>query len=217
MDAVIPEQSAVPWRVAVAVSWAGVRRRWLRSLVTMLGIVFAIALLSYMLVVDDLTRALVRARDPRLDVLLQKAGVDVLAGGGPDRMMILLVGLALFTCLVGIANAMLMSVTERIREIGTLKCLGALDGFIVRTYLIESALQGLAGALSGTLLGVGVALAVTLASYGGYVFRFGSLPPVLGSVGIAFVSGTVIAVLAAIGPAWWAARRQPVDAMRVEE
>ena len=77
----IPEQSNVPWGVALRVSWAGVRRRLLRSLITMLGIVFAIAFLAYMLVVNDLTAAMVGARDPRLNVLLQKAGVDILGGG----------------------------------------------------------------------------------------------------------------------------------------
>lgn len=217
MNGTIPEQTDVVWRVALRVSWAGVRHRLLRSLVTMLGIVFACAFLSYMLVVSDLTRALVRARDPRLDVLLQKAGVDILSGGAPDTMMGLLVGLSLFTGLVGIVNAMLMSVTERIKEIGTLKCLGALDSFIVRTYFIESTLQGLTGALAGLLIGLLVAFAAALFSYGSFVFQYARLLPVLGSVGISLVAGASIAVLASIGPAHWAARRQPVDAMRVEE
>ena len=48
------------------------------------------------------------------------------------------VGLALLVAFVGIVNAMLMSVTERFREIGTMKCLGALDGFIVKLFVIES-------------------------------------------------------------------------------
>ena len=51
---------------------------------------------------------------------------------------------------VGIINAMLMSVTERIREIGTMKCLGALDAFILKIYFIEAALQGLIGTAMGT-------------------------------------------------------------------
>lgn len=217
MNPSIPEQSIVPWSVALRVSWAGVRRRMLRSLITMLGIVLAIAFLAYMLVVDDITRALVLARNARLDVLLQKAGIDILGAGGPDTMMLLLVSLSLFTCLVGIVNAMLMSVTERIREIGTLKCLGALDGFIVRTYFIESSLQGVVGSFAGIVIGLLVALGATLANFGGYVFTYARFLPVLGSIAIAFGAGALISVLAAIGPAYWAARRQPVEAMRVEE
>ena len=49
---------------------------------------------------------------------------------------------------------MLMSVTERFREIGTMKCLGALDGFIVKLFLIESLFQGMAGTVMGVLLGL---------------------------------------------------------------
>ena len=48
---------------------------------------------------------------------------------------------------------MLMAVTERFQEIGTMKCLGALDRFVVRLFLLESGFQGLAGALIGALIG----------------------------------------------------------------
>jgi hypothetical protein len=53
-----------------------------------------------------------------------------------------LMSLALLVAFVGILNAMLMSVTERFREIGTMKCLGALDSFIIKLFLIESLFQG---------------------------------------------------------------------------
>ena len=68
-----------------------------------------------------------------------------------------IVFLSLLVCVVGIINAQLMSVTERFREIGTLKCLGALDRFIVRIFVIEATMQGLAGGIIGALLGVLVA------------------------------------------------------------
>jgi len=56
----IPTQSAIPWSVALSVSWAGLRRRVLRALITVLGIVLAIAFLTYLLVVEDITKALER-------------------------------------------------------------------------------------------------------------------------------------------------------------
>ena len=76
-----------------------------------------------------------------------------------------LIGLALLVAFVGILNAMLMSVTERFREIGTMKCLGALDSFIVKLFLIESFFQGGAGTVAGHPLGlllsiIGVTIAV---------------------------------------------------------
>ena len=156
----IPEQSRVSWRVAFAVSWGSLRRRFLRSLVTMAGVVLAIAFLTYMQVTNNVTRALVAADEDALNLLLQKAGVDIYAAGGTDRMAVLLITLSLLACLVGVTNSMLMSVTERIREIGTLKCLGALDSFIVKTYLIESSLQGVLGTLVGIGTGVGVGVGV---------------------------------------------------------
>jgi ABC-type antimicrobial peptide transport system permease subunit len=213
----IPEQERIPWSIALAVSWAGLRRRVLRSLITMLGIVLGIAFLTHMFVTGALTDALIAVNDDALNVLLQKAGVDVLAAGKTDSMMILLIGLSLFTCLVGIINSMLMSVSERIREIGTMKCLGAVDGFIVRAYFIESTLQGVAGTVAGIVIGLIVAVSVSLVSYGRYVWLCFPVLGVLKSIGIAFVTGALISIVASIAPAYWAAKKEPVDAMRIEE
>ena len=213
----IPSQVPIPWAVAFAVSWAGLRRRLLRSMITMLGIILAIAFLTYMLVIDDITRALVAANDSALNVLLQKAGVDIFSVGKRDTMMLLLIGLALFTCLVGIVNSMLMSVTERIREIGTMKCLGALDSFIVKAYFIESSLQGVLGTAIGIGIGILVAAGVSLGAYGSYLISLFPVLAVLGSMARALAVGALISVVASIAPAYWAAKKEPVDAMRIEE
>lgn len=213
----IPEQSRVPWGVALSVSWSSLRRRFLRSIITMLGVVLGIAFLTYMLVNDSIVDALLGMRDDAVNILLQKSGVDILAAQGTDTMMILLIVLSLLTCLVGIVNAMLMSVTERIKEIGTLKCLGAQDSFIVKTYFIESSLQGVIGTALGALIGLSVALLIGLTSYGRYVIQSFPVLQVLQAVVFAFIIGSLMSVAASIAPAYWAARKQPVDAMRVEE
>lgn len=213
----IPEQIRIPWIVAFGVSLAGLRRRMLRSLVTMAGVVLAIAFLCYMLVTGNITTALVAANVNELNVLLQRAGVDIQAATQTDTMMLLLIGLSLFTCLVGIINAMLMAVTERIKEIGTLKCLGALDSFIVKSYFIESSLQGILGTLLGIAIGLAVALGVAFGTYGGYVAATFPWRAAFLSVARSFLIGSVLAVVASIAPAYWAARKEPVDAMRVEE
>jgi ABC-type lipoprotein release transport system permease subunit len=215
--AAIPEQGAVPWVTAFAVSWSSIRRRFFRSLVTMSGVVLAIAFLTYMLVMNDIVRALVAANDTILNVLLQQAGVDIYAANSTDRMMILLIVLSLMACLVGILNSMLMSVTERIKEIGTLKCLGALDSFIVKTYFIESALQGVAGTLIGIVLGILVSLAAAAVNYRVYVLYHFPFLAAAKSVFLAFAVGCLLSIGAAILPAYMAARKEPVDAMRVEE
>lgn len=214
---IIPEQRQVSWAVSFQVSWAGIRRRFFRSLITMSGVVLAIAFLTYMQVMNDMVRALVRADNPVLNVLLQQAGVDIYAGDAPDRMMVLLIVLSLLACLVGIVNSMLMSVTERIKEIGTLKCLGALDGFIVRSYFIESSVQGVAGTFLGCVIGLAVALSAAAMNYHGYIAANLPVASVLRSLAISLTTGTLLSVVAAILPAYIAARKQPVEAMRVEE
>lgn len=213
----IPEQTRIPWGIALMVSLAGVKRRFLRSMITMAGVILAIAFLSYMLVTGNITEILVGANIPELNIRLQQSGVDIHAGGGRDTMLLLLIGLSLFTCLVGILNAMLMAVTERIKEIGTLKCLGALDSFIVKTYFIESSLQGAIGTLIGLTIGFVVAFGIALANYGAYSLSLFPAGSILLSLLQAFLVGSLLSVLASIAPAYWAAKKQPVDAMRVEE
>lgn len=213
----IPEQTPISWGIAFSISWRGLKRRFLRLLITMAGVVLAIAFLAYMLTTSEITNALLAAKSEPLNVLLQESGIDIFTAGQTDQMMLLLIGLSLLTCLVGIINSMLMAVTERIKEIGTLKCLGALDSFIVKTFLIESSLQGIIGTLIGMLLGLLVALLIALANYGGYVVTYFPLVALLKAMAVTFLIGSVISISASIAPAYMAAKKQPVDAMRIEE
>jgi len=213
----IPHQTALSWRIALTVSMAGLRRRFFRSLITMVGVVLAIAFLAYMLVTESITRSLIALDHDELNILLQKFGVDIFSGGETDQMTIMLLGLTLMTCTVGILNSMLMAVTERVREIGTLKCLGARDRFIVKTYFIESSLQGVCGAVIGLVLGLIVAVAVSCRNYGGYVFSTLPVVSILGDLVISLFIGSLIAVFSSIMPAYAAARKQPVEALRVQE
>ena len=82
-------------------------------------------------------------------------------GSSPkDRWLAIL---SLIVCVVGIVNAQLMAVTERFREIGTFKCLGALNSFVVRIFVLEGIYQGIFGGLIGSLLGILVStLSLTL-------------------------------------------------------
>jgi hypothetical protein len=127
-----------------------------------------------------------------------------------------LVGLALLVAFVGILNAMLMSVTERFREIGTMKCLGALDSFIIKLFLLESLYQGITGTIAGTLLGMGLSLAAGGVSYGSFAYINLPWSEIAVYFGICMVVGVTLTVAGAVYPAWQAARMQPIEAMRVD-
>lgn len=127
-----------------------------------------------------------------------------------------LIIISFVVCVVGVANAMLMSVTERFREIATMKCLGALDSVIMVMFVMESSLQGLAGGLVGVVLGLLLGIMRSLWGFG--TLALVNLPGVilLGSAGACLVAGVVLAAAAAVYPAWVAARLAPMEAMRIE-
>jgi ABC-type antimicrobial peptide transport system permease subunit len=118
---------------------------------------------------------------------------------------------------VGIVNAQLMAVTERFREIGTMKCLGALDRFILRLFILEAGMQGVAGAGVGALIGALFALMNTLFRFGFVALSSVSWISVIASIFIAMGVGCLLSLLGVLYPALIAARMQPVEAMRVEQ
>ena len=127
-----------------------------------------------------------------------------------------LLGLALLVAFVGILNAMLMSVTERFREISTMKCLGALDGFIVKLFLIESLFQGVVGTFLGVIVGLALSLLSLASTYGRFVWTNFPARDLARGVALCVAIGVGLTVAAAVYPAWQAAKMQPIEAMRVE-
>jgi hypothetical protein len=127
-----------------------------------------------------------------------------------------LLALALMVTFVGILNSMLMSVTERFREIGTMKCLGALDSFIIKLFLIESLFQGIIGTSFGIIAGLALSFVNAAINYDGYVWKNITVSGVLTSVVLCLLIGVGLTVAGALYPAWQAARMQPIEAMRVD-
>jgi len=128
-----------------------------------------------------------------------------------------LAALALLVCFVGIVNAMFMTVQERFREIGTMKCLGALDSFIVKIFLVESAMLGFIGTLIGMFIGFLLSVLRQLAVYGVAAWHYASAGSLLLAAAMAAAVGLLLSTLAAIFPARKAAQMEPVEAMRIEE
>jgi putative ABC transport system permease protein len=225
-------QITLPISKAMEIAWKSIRLRLGRSLLVTSGIVLALAFLMAILtsdaIVDSLRRwaverpagASVAQLGPRQEVgaAMKQNGVPMEAGEIASARLQTrwLLSLALLVAFVGILNAMLMSVTERFREIGTMKCLGALDSFIIKLFLLESLLQGLVGTVIGIGLGLGLSVFSLAATYGTVALRLVPMERVIGSVGICFAIGVVLTVAGAVYPAWQAARMQPIEAMRVE-
>ena len=132
-------------------------------------------------------------------------------------LTMLLAGIALVSLIVGgigIMNIMLVSVTERTREIGIRKAIGAKRKDILYQFMIESTTLSIVGGLIGVTLGVVVALWMALpASSGGLGFPTHiSLPPILISFGFAALVG----IFFGIYPAMKASKLNPIDALRYE-
>ncbi len=153
-----------------------------------------------------------------LQSLMRSAGVSLVVTENAARMEIWLIVMALLTCAVGIANAMLMSVTERFREIGTMKCLGAQDNLVVKLFLLESAFLGIIGALMGIVLGILVALGAALAQFKGFgISEFPGASQCMVVILLSLAGGMFLSVGGAVYPAYSASRMRPVDALRVDE
>jgi len=110
---------------------------------------------------------------------------------------------------IGIANIMLVSVTERTREIGIMKAVGAQNSDVLQLFIVEAVVLGVVGSLAGIVLGALGAYAATQ-----YVDLAMTFP--VEWAGIAVVVGILVGVAAGIYPAWSAARTDPIEALRYE-
>ncbi len=187
----------LPFRIAFEISWKSIQVRFGRALITAAGTCLGIAFLMSVWT----SEAIVRGRHEPVDV------AQAARSGW-------LVVMSLLVCAVGISNSMFMAVTERFKEIGTMKCLGAVDSFVVRLFLIESGLLGVVGGLIG---GVGGWLVVVLAAlvkkdWSGVAHMDWAYFGVKFLTAVAI--GVAISVIAAMLPAARAAKLPPAAAMR---
>lgn len=197
----IRKQVQLPLSVAFRISMLNIRVRFLRSLITAAGVMLGIALFTAVRTANLYAPPL----DPNDPVALETA-----------TRQTWLVVMSLVLSAVGITNSMLMAVAERFREIGTMKCLGALDSFIVKLFFIEAGLMGIVASLVGFGVGWGLVTLINLFRLGASIF--GAVSPLawLVLLGQAIGIGAVLTVVATILPAYRAAKMPPAAALRVE-
>jgi putative ABC transport system permease protein len=127
-----------------------------------------------------------------------------------------LYGVALIALVVGglsVINTMTMSVSERTREIGMRKAIGASDGQIVRQFLAEAGIIGLIGGVTGLFLGWVAGIVANKALEDSAISLF-LVTPRLAAVSVLFA--ILLGVVAGLFPSLHAARMKPVDALRYE-
>ncbi|MDT7961121.1 MAG: FtsX-like permease family protein [Armatimonadota bacterium] len=197
----IRKQVQLPLSVAFRISLLNIRVRFLRALITaagiMLGIAFFTAVRAAALYAPPL--------DPNDPAALETA----------TRQNWLVV-MSLLMSTVGISNSMLMAVTERYKEIGTMKCLGALDSFVVKLFFLEAGILGVVASAIGFLVGWGLVFLINLFRLGASVWSAATPLELFGLLGQAMVIGVVLTVVATILPAIRAAKMPPAAALRVE-
>lgn len=146
---------------------------------------------------DDFT---VQTQEQTLSTISQITGVLTAALGGIAAISLLVGG-------IGIMNIMLVSVTERTREIGLRKALGAKPADIRNQFLIEAVTLSGLGGIIGIVLGVGISLIIN---------NFFTTTVPIWSIGLSFGFSMLVGVVFGVAPAIKAAKLDPIQALRYE-
>jgi len=128
---------------------------------------------------------------------------------GPTSMVILAVpAIALVVGAIVIMNIMLVSVTERTKEIGIRKSLGARQADILKQFLFEAATLSIIGGIIGLIIAELLGFIITK-----FIFQT-SIP--IWSIFLAIGVSAIVGILAGLFPAWKAARLDPIEALRAD-
>lgn len=144
----------------------------------------------------------VRAMSEMLDSLNSMISqMSIMLGG--------IAGISLLVAGVGVMNIMLVSVTERTREIGIRKALGARPGVILQQFVLEAIVTSVIGGIIGIVLGCGIC---------GLVSQFLEFdaPPTFSAIFVSFTVSAAIGLIFGYMPAKRAADMNPIDALRSE-
>jgi len=200
----VARQINLPFVRAVEISLRSLKIRFWRSIVTSAVVLLAIAFLVFMLSAESVSKNMEVG-----EVLAETAKT-----AKAQRLWVAMI--SLLVAVVGITNTLHMSVAERYREIGTMKCLGALDRFVVELFMIEAVAMGTIGSAAGSIIG-------TLMAVMPWFFRAKEVADAAlpwAAIGHNFLiglgAGMLLTLIGSLYPAYRASKMAPAEAMRTE-
>ncbi|MEJ0088533.1 MAG: ABC transporter permease [Limisphaerales bacterium] len=161
--------------------------------------------------ITDLLKGRHRSPEPDFTVRTQLELMQMATDTAKTMSMLLtaIASISLIVGGIGIMNIMLVSVTERTREIGIRMAVGARSHDILVQFLIEAVTLSAIGGITGILLGLATSQIIA------YVKTLAVLVPTLW-IAIACISSALIGVISGFYPAWKASKLDPIDALRYE-
>lgn len=123
-------------------------------------------------------------------------------------------GISLLVAATSIFNVMMMSVTERVREIGIMRSIGTQKSEVMKMFIYEAVILGVIGAIIGAILSLAIGWIVVLAMVGSTDYFF--TPASLVYIPSAMLVGIVICMASGVYPAWRASNLDPIEALRAE-
>lgn len=218
MSKSVERQVVLPFGQVLRISFNSMVVRLSRSLITTATLALAIAFVAYIWSGYEILNSVWAQAESALRERILAGGHEMIEGqfgsSPKDRWLAIL---SLIVCVVGIVNAQLMAVTERFREIGTFKCLGALNSFVVRIFVFEGIYQGLLGGVVGSVVGILVATLSLVLKLGWIAIRCWPLPGMALTVLWGLLLAALLSLLGVIYPALVAARMEPAVALRTEQ
>jgi len=186
-----------PLSEAFWISVEQIRKRLKRSLVVVGSIALGISLLTHL----EMTNVILAAYMKNMDIAI-------------EAYQFWLIVVSLLVCGIGLVNANLIAVYERFREIGTMKCLGALDQHVMKLFLIESLIFGLVGGVLGFAIGTLTAIASSSVQLGTNVLWITPVNTTLKYLALITGLSALLSVISTVYPAVRAAKLNPVEALR---
>jgi ABC-type antimicrobial peptide transport system permease subunit len=187
----------LPISEAFLISIEQIRKRFTRSIIMIASIGLGIAFMTHI----NMTNVIVNA-------YMTEVGTTV------EAYQFWLLIISAFVCCVGLINSTLIAVYERYTEIGTMKCLGALDLHILELFIIEAFLLGLFGGIFGFIIGIITATSSSILQLGFEVLLNFPIIDMLKYLGLTTILSIILSIGSTILPAFRAAKLNPVEALR---